>query len=79
MTNTKTYIGRHEQMSTNNENFDLQTYLTKGAEQLVADALKATLKNPKESAYIMKFALAVRAASKKECLPKTTESISQVF
>ena len=79
MTNTKTYIGRHEPMSINNENFDLQTYLSKGAEQLVADALKATLKNPKESAYIMKFALAVRAASKKECLPKIMESISQVF
>ena len=55
-------------MSINNENFDLQTYLSKGAEQLVADALKATLKNPKESAYIMKFALAVRAASKKRML-----------
>ena len=50
MTNTKTYIERHEPMSINNENFDLQTYLAKGAEQLVADALKATLKNPKESA-----------------------------
>ena len=68
MTNTKTYIERHEPMSINNENFDLQTYLAKGAEQLVADALKATLKNPKESAYIMKFALAVRAASKKRML-----------
>ena len=68
MTNTKTYIERHEPMSINNENFDLQTYLSKGAEQLAADALKATLKNPKESAYIMKFALAVRAASKKRML-----------
>ena len=66
-------------MSINNENFDLQTYLSKGAEQLVADALKATLKNPKESAYIMKFALAVREKKKKECLPKIMESISQVF
>ena len=79
MTNTKTYIERHEPMSINNENFDLQTYLSKGAEQLAADALKATLKNPKESAYIMKFALAVRAASKKECLPKKKESIFQAF
>ncbi len=29
--------------------FDLQNYLTEGVESIVSDAIKATLKNPKES------------------------------
>ena len=48
-----------------NETFDLQAYLTAGVEQVVADALKATLKDPRESAFLLKFAAASRAASKK--------------
>ena len=48
-----------------NETFDLQSYLTAGVEQVVADALKATLKDPRESAFLLKFAAASRAASKK--------------
>ena len=48
-----------------NQEFDLQAYLTKGVEQVVADAIKATLKNPKESAFMLRFAAASRAASKK--------------
>lgn len=47
------------------EPFDIQDYMTQGVERIVADALKATLKNPKESAFMAKFALASRAASKK--------------
>lgn len=51
---------------TNKENaFDLQEYLTKGVESVVADALKATLKDPRESAFMLRFAAASRAASKK--------------
>lgn len=30
--------------------FDIQEYMTKGVERVVADAIKATLKDPKESA-----------------------------
>lgn len=45
--------------------FDLQEYLTKGVETVVADAIKATLKDPKESAFMIKFAAASRAASKR--------------
>ena len=45
--------------------FDLQAYLTRGVEQVVTDALKATLKDPRESAFLLKFAAASRAASKK--------------
>ena len=47
------------------ENFDLQGYLTKGVERIVTEAVKATLKNPKESAFMLKFAAASRVASKK--------------
>ena len=45
--------------------FDIQTYMTKGVERIVADALRATLRNPRESAYMLKFAAASKAASKK--------------
>ena len=45
--------------------FDLQDYLTRGVERVVSDALKATLRNPKESAFMLKFAGASREASDK--------------
>lgn len=45
--------------------FDIQEYMTRGVERVVSDAIKATLKNPKESAYMAQFAMASRAASKK--------------
>ena len=45
--------------------FDIQEYMTHGVERVVSDAIKATLKNPKESVYMAKFALATKAASKK--------------
>ena len=45
--------------------FDLQEYLTQGVENIVTEALKATLKNPRESLFMAKFAAASRAASKK--------------
>lgn len=48
-----------------NKEFDIQEYLTRGVESIVSDAIKATLKNPKESVYMAKFALASRVASKK--------------
>lgn len=47
------------------EKIDIQEYMTKGVERVVADAIKATLKNPKESAFMAKFALASQKASKK--------------
>ena len=45
--------------------FDLQAYLTRGVEHVVSDALCATLKNPRESAFMLRFAAASRAASKR--------------
>lgn len=47
------------------QNFDIQAYMTKGVEHIVADAIKATVKNPKESAFMLRFAAASRAASKR--------------
>ncbi|MBQ8928386.1 MAG: radical SAM protein [Oscillospiraceae bacterium] len=47
------------------ERFDLQEYLSNGIEGVVTQALKATLKNPRESAFLLKFAAASRAASGK--------------
>lgn len=47
------------------EKFDIQEYMTKGVERVVADAIKATLKNPKESAFMVKFAAASKLASDK--------------
>ncbi len=48
-----------------NKEFDIQEYMTHGVERVVSDAIKATLKNLKESAYMAKFALATKSASKK--------------
>ncbi len=47
------------------EEFNIQEYMTKGVERIVSDALKATAKNPHETAFMLKFAAASRAASQK--------------
>lgn len=46
-----------------NENFNLQEYITTGVERFVANTLKATLKNPRETAFMLKFAAASKKAS----------------
>ena len=48
----------------NDENFNLQNYLAEGAEVIVKDAIKASLKNPKESLFLARFAKHTRRASK---------------
>ena len=47
------------------EAFDLQNYLSAVVERFVGEAVRATLKDPQESAFMLKFAAATRAASKK--------------
>ena len=47
------------------KDFDIQAYMTKGVEDVVSDVIRATLKNPKESAFMARFALASRKASEK--------------
>lgn len=51
-------------------NFDIQGYVTRGVEHVVADALRTTMKNPRESAYMLKFASASKKASKKRAIAK---------
>ena len=46
-------------------NFDLQEHIEKGVEMIVADTLKATLKDPRESAFMAGFAAASRKAAKR--------------
>ena len=56
--------------------FDLQEYMTKGVERVVADAIKATLKDPKESAFMLRFAAAsARASSKRKKAEESGEHI----
>lgn len=50
------------------EVFDIQEYMTKGVERVVTDAIRATLKNPKESAYMAKFAFSSRTASRRRAV-----------
>ncbi len=45
--------------------FDLQKHIEQGVEKIVKDTIKATLKNPKESAFMAKFAAASAKASKR--------------
>ncbi len=45
-----------------NTGFDLDQYLTEGVELIVKDALAASLKNPKETAFLLTYALAARRA-----------------
>ncbi len=52
-------------MNKTDNDFDLQEYLTKGVEGVIADAVRATLRNPRESAFMLKFAAASKAASKR--------------
>ena len=47
------------------QTFDIQSYMTQGVERVVGDIIKATFRNPRESAYMAESALASRAASKK--------------
>lgn len=45
------------------ENFDLQKYMTEGVENIVKGALKATLSDPKESVFMLKYAAASKKAA----------------
>ena len=47
------------------EAFDIQAYMTAGVENIVKGALRATLQNPRESAFMLKFSAASKRASGK--------------
>ena len=48
-----------------NQEFQIGTYLTNGVEKIVKGAIRATLTDPKESAFMARFALSSREASRK--------------
>ena len=53
------------------EIFDLQEYLTSGVEKIVKGAVRATLRSPRESAFMARFALAsARAGQRRKQLEK---------
>jgi len=54
-----------KEINRSQENFDLQQHIAKGVEKLVADTIRASLKNPKESLYLARFAAASKKAAKK--------------
>ena len=45
--------------------FDLEAYLTEGVQEVVKDAVRATLKNPREALFMGKFALASRQSAER--------------
>ncbi len=47
------------------ERFDIQAYMTRGVENIVSGALRATLKDPREGAFMVRFAAASRKASQR--------------
>lgn len=46
------------------QQFNLEQYLSNGVENIVKNALKATLNNPRESAFLMQYALSAKKANK---------------
>jgi MoaA/NifB/PqqE/SkfB family radical SAM enzyme len=49
-------------------NFDLAEYMSSGIENIVRGIVKASLKNPRETAFIMKYMMASKEAKKKRAL-----------
>ena len=47
------------------DSFDFQEYFSRNIQNFVADVLRATLKNPRESLFMARFAASVKAASRK--------------
>jgi len=59
------------------EAFDIQEYMTEGVRRIVKDALKATLKDPGGSAFMVKFAAASARADAKRRAVKFTGKRSE--
>lgn len=52
-------------MDANSKEFNIGEYMTKGVENIVKNAIKATLTNPAESLFMVKFAASSKSASAK--------------
>lgn len=60
--------------------FDLSEYMSKGIENIVKNVLKSSIKNPKETAFVMKYMLAVKdAKNKRDILESKGEHIPPFF
>ena len=51
-----------------NETFDLEQYVADGVKQVVKDAVRATLKDPREARFMAGFALATQRAEKRRAV-----------
>lgn len=47
-----------------NDDFNIQEYLANGAENIIKDAIHASIRNPKESLYLLKFSRYAKKATK---------------
>ena len=52
------------------KNFNLEKYLSNGVENIVKGAVRATLKDPKQSIFMAKYAISSKEATKKRRLAK---------
>ena len=52
------------------KDFNLEKYLSNGVDHIVKSALKATLKDPKESIFMAKYAISSKEATKKRRFAK---------
>ena len=48
-----------------NNDFSLSEYMSTGIEDIVKGVVKASFKNPKETAFVLKYALASKEAKNK--------------
>ena len=59
-----------------NSNFNMAEYMNNGIENIVKGVMKASLKNPKETAFVLKYTLASKEAKRKrESFEKIGENI----
>ena len=56
---------KHREAWKLSQSFNLQEHIAKGVERIVADTLKATLRDPRGSAFMVKFAAAAAKATKR--------------
>ena len=54
-----------------NKDFNLSEYLTVGVEKIVKGAVRATFTDPRESAFMARFALSSREASRRRAKAHT--------
>ena len=47
-----------------NNNFNIQDYLANGVEYILKESIRTTIKNPKESIFLLKFSKHARKATK---------------